>query len=125
MLYHKIIQTPLIPGKLNILPKSGTLRKKFIATGKKLLKEKKSCSVSVFKMQKKNVTTHLNNKKNPYDSIIMPTIGHPNKTIVMPPKNANDALIFCRLKKNLNVRSSPITQAKPQMNKIYIEEKSS
>lgn len=36
----------------------------------------------------------------------------------MPPKNATDALILCFWKKNRNVLSKPITQAKPAINKI-------
>jgi hypothetical protein len=37
---------------------------------------------------------------------------------MIPPKNATDAFTLCRWKKNLKVRSRPITQAKPEMNKI-------
>lgn len=42
-------------------------------------------------------------------------------TITMPPKKAIEALIFFRWKKNRNVRSNPMTQANPQMNKIWIK----
>lgn len=114
------ILTPRSPGKFNILPKIGTLRKKFTATGKKLLwKSEKKLFIEFVNLVQSGLVTYLNSKKNPYDSIIIPMIGHPNKTITIPPKNAIDALIFCRLKKNLNVRSRPITQANPHINKIW------
>lgn len=48
----------------------------------------------------------------------MPINGHPTNTMTMPPKNAIDALTFFRWKKNLNVRSKPMTHANPHMNKI-------
>jgi hypothetical protein len=44
--------------------------------------------------------------------------GQPNKTTAMPPKNATLPLALCRWKKNLNVLSSPMTQAKPAMKRI-------
>lgn len=37
-----------------------------------------------------------NNSKNPYDSSIMPMIGQPNKTIIMPEKNDVDAFHLWR-----------------------------
>lgn len=61
---------------------------------------------------------HLNNRKNPYDSIIIPINGKPMRTTVIPPKKAIDAFTLCRWKKKRNVRSRPMTQANPQMNKI-------
>ena len=51
----------------------------------------------------------------------MPMIGQPNNTIKMPPKKAADPLALCHWTKNRNVLSSPITNAKPLKNKIYIE----
>ncbi len=50
--------------------------------------------------------------------MIMPTIGHPSKTMMMPPKKAVEPLALCHWKKNRNVLSRPITKAKPLMNKI-------
>jgi hypothetical protein len=49
----------------------------------------------------------------------MPTNGNPIKTTTIPPKKASEALTLCFWKKNLNVRSSPITQASPQMNRMF------
>lgn len=89
--------TRLMSGKSNRRPSIGTLRKKFTATGKK----------------------PLNNKKNPYDSTTIPIRGQPISTTMMPPKNAIEAFTLCFWKKNRNVRSRPMTQASPQMNKIY------
>lgn len=83
-------------GKSNKRPSIGTLLMKFTATGKK----------------------PLNNKKNPYDSMTIPINGQPIRTTMMPPKNAIDAFTLCFWKKNRNVRSRPITQANPHMNKI-------
>lgn len=48
----------------------------------------------------------------------MPTIGHPSKTITIPPKNASEDLIFLRCTKKRNVRSKPIIHAKPHINNI-------
>lgn len=56
---------------------------------------------------------------NPYISNNIPTIGHPKRTIKIPPKNEIEALIFCLWKKNFNVRWTPITQLRPTMNNIY------
>lgn len=38
--------------------------------------------------------------------------------MMIPPKNAIDAFILCFWKKKRNVRSKPITHAKPAMNRI-------
>lgn len=53
----------------------------------------------------------------------MPINGHPSNTITIPPKNANDDLIFFRCTKNRNVRSKPMIQANPHMNKIYLNKR--
>jgi len=87
----------LITGKFNSDPITGIRRKKLIATGKK----------------------PLNNTTNPYASTHMPSIGHPNKTIIIPPKNAAEPLALCHWKKNRNVLSNPITNAKPLKNNIF------
>lgn len=88
--------TLLTPGIFKNVPKTGTLLRKFIATGK----------------------NPLNNKTKPYVSTTIPTIGYPTNTIIIPPKKAIEAFTLCFWKKNLPVRSSPITHANPQMNKI-------
>jgi hypothetical protein len=62
--------------------------------------------------------TYLNSNTKPYVSISIPTRGQPSNTTMIPPKNAIDAFTLCLWKKNLKVRSRPITQAKPEMNKI-------
>jgi len=49
----------------------------------------------------------------------MPMSGHPKSTTRMPPKNAALPLALCHWKKNLNVLSSPMTQARPLMNRIW------
>jgi len=86
-----------IGGILNILPMTGILLKKLIATGKK----------------------PLNRTTNPYNSTHIPMRGQPNNTINMPPKKAPLPLALCHWKKNLNVLSRPITQARPDRNKIF------
>ena len=63
--------------------------------------------------------TYLNNTTNPYASTHIPMIGHPNNTIIIPPKNAADPLALCHWKKNRKVLSKPITNANPLKNKIY------
>lgn len=87
----------LIPGIFKKVPSTGTLRKKLMATGK----------------------NPLNSNTKPYVSSSMPTMGHPASTMMIPPKNAIDALTLCFWKKNLNVRSNPITHDNPAMNKIF------
>lgn len=54
-------------------------------------------------------------RRKPYDSMHMPIRGQPNKTMKMPKKNAVEALILCRWKKNQKVRSSPMMKARPEM----------
>lgn len=56
---------------------------------------------------------------NPYVSMSIPTNGNPNKTTAIPPKKAIDAFTLCFWKKNLNVLSNPITQASPQMKRMF------
>jgi hypothetical protein len=63
-------------------------------------------------------TTYLKSKTKPYVSMSIPNRGQPSSTTKIPPKNATDAFTLCFWKKNLKVRSSPITHAKPAMNKI-------
>lgn len=48
----------------------------------------------------------------------MPTKGQPIKTVMIPPKNAKDPFNLCLWKKNLIVRSLPITHPKPDKNNI-------
>ena len=45
-------------------------------------------------------------------------MGHPINTTIMPPKKNEVALILCLWKKNLNVLSSPMTNASPEINRI-------
>lgn len=104
ILFSLTIQlTLLTPGMLRKLPRIGTLRRKLMATGK----------------------NPLNSRMKPYVSMSIPISGKPNSTIKIPPKNAIDALTLCFWKKNRNVRSSPITQAKPQMKRIWRNQNSS
>ena len=69
------------------------------------------CSTSYF-------STYLNSKKNPYISTIIPTTGQPSNTISMPPAKNPVALALCFWKKNLNVLSKPMTNARPLMKRI-------
>jgi len=85
-----------MPGKYKIVPRMGIRLKKSIATGKNPLKS----------------------TKKPYISKIIPIMGHPKRTITIPPKKARVPLTLCLWKKNLNVLSNPITLAKPQINRI-------
>lgn len=64
---------------------------------------------------------HLKRRTKPYSSKIIPTIGHPRRTTVMPPKKHIVALALCLWKKNLKVLCSPMTQPKPEMNNICNE----
>lgn len=89
--------TDLMYGRSNIVPIIGTLRKKLTATGKK----------------------PLNKRKNPYISTHMPMTGHPNNTIRIPPTKKLVAFNLWFWKKNLNVLSSPITNASPHMKSIF------
>lgn len=66
--------TLLIPGILRSVPMTGTLRRKFMAYGKKPEKR----------------------RKNPYVSTTMPIIGHPMRTTNIPPKKAALPLILWR-----------------------------
>lgn len=88
--------TLLIPGILRRVPMTGSLLKKLMAYGKKPEKR----------------------RKNPYISTTIPIRGHPNKTMKIPPKKAALPLILCLWKKNRNVRSNPIKNAKPQRKSI-------
>jgi len=63
--------------------------------------------------------SYLNNKKKPYISTTMPTTGHPTSTTNMPPKKKEVPLTLCFWKKNLNVRSRPMTNVRPVINSIY------
>ena len=45
--------------------------------------------------------------------------GQPNNTIKIPPTKKLVAFNLCLWKKNLNVRSSPITHANPQIKRIW------
>lgn len=87
----------LMPGRLRIVPITGTRRRKLTATGKKPLKS----------------------KKNPYISKHIPTTGQPIRTTSMPPTKNPVALNLCRWKKKRNVRSSPITQPRPLMKRMF------
>jgi len=86
-----------IPGIDRSVPRKGILFKKLTATGRK----------------------PPNNKMNPYISTSMPMRGQPNKTIKTPPKKNNEPLIFWTPKKNLTVRSKPITRQRPLTNNIF------
>jgi len=88
--------TDRIPGRLRICPTTGTRRRKLTATGKKPLKR----------------------RKKPYSSTSIPIMGHPMRTMNMPPMKKPVALSLCCWKKNRNVLSRPMTKAKPLMNKM-------
>ena len=60
----------------------------------------------------------LKRTTNPYNSTHMPMRGHPKSTTKIPPKNAALPLALCHWKKNLKVLSKPMTQARPERNKI-------
>lgn len=70
--------------------------------------------VFFFKMSK----SYRNNNKKPYISAIMPTIGHPRRTIVIPPKKDTDAFTLCLWKKKKNVLCNPMMQARPLIKSI-------
>lgn len=65
------------------------------------------------------IQSYLNKRKNPYISTHMPMTGHPNNTIRIPPTKKLVAFNLCFWKKNLNVLSSPITNASPHMKSIW------
>jgi len=69
-------------------------------------------------LEDRHYTTYLKSNTKPYVSISIPNRGQPSSTTDIPPKNATDAFILCFWKKNLKVRSRPITHAKPAMNNI-------
>ena len=48
----------------------------------------------------------------------MPIMGHPKRTMTIPPKKAPLPLALCHWKKNLKVLSKPMTHARPDRNKI-------
>ena len=79
-----------------------------------------SRNVQLFKrnLQTNNKSTYLNNCTNPYISTIIPTKGHPNRTIQIPPRKNAVPRTFSTWKKKRKVLSSPITNAKPDINKI-------
>jgi len=89
--------TLLMNGRLSIILSPGTLRRNSTTNGKK----------------------PLNNWKNPYNSRIIPTMGHPRRTTKIPPKKKRLALILLAWKKNLQVRSSPTIKAIPARNRIF------
>lgn len=45
-------------------------------------------------------------------------MGNPSRTMTIPPKKAVVPLTLCRWKKKRIVRSTPMTQARPDMNRI-------
>lgn len=53
--------------------------------------------------------------------MIMPMIGQPISTTIIPPKNEALAFILCLWKKKLRVLFGPITHDNPLINKIYRE----
>jgi len=84
-------------GRLSIILNPGILRRNSTTNGKK----------------------PLNNWKNPYNSKIIPTIGHPRRTTKIPPKKNTLALILLDWKKNLHVLSSPTIKAIPARKRIF------
>lgn len=69
-------------------------------------------------LDKTTDSLYLNNETKPYISIIIPTKGHPNNTIRIPPRNATLPLNFCSWKKKRKVRWSPITNVSPVIKRI-------
>lgn len=51
----------------------------------------------------------------------MPISGKPTSTTMMPPKKATEPLILCFWKKKRNVRSKPMTHARPARKRICRE----
>lgn len=51
--------------------------------------------------------------------MIMPIRGHPMRTIIMPEKKAIEPFNLCFWKKNQNVLSKPIMNAKPERKSIW------
>lgn len=80
-----------------MVPKTGTRVRKDSAAGKK----------------------PRNSNIKPYISIIIPIIGQPTNTIVMPEKNARLAFHLCFWKKNQKVLSRPMINARPLRNSMF------
>ena len=68
------------------------------------------------KVQIKPICTYPKRSIKPYISAIMPIRGHPRKTIRIPIKKNDDALILFRWKKNKTVFFIPIIKANPDRN---------
>jgi len=87
----------LMNGRFSIILNPGILRRNSTTKGKK----------------------PRNSWKNPYNSNIIPTIGHPRRTTKIPPKKNRLALILLDWKKNLHVLSSPTMKAIPARKRIF------
>ena len=114
---NKLRLTVLMPGMDRMVPITGIRRKKLMATGKNPLKQNIRSFYAITILRK--MQSYLNKTTKPYISTIMPTSGHPMRTTTMPPKKAADPLALCHWKKKRNVRSKPITNARPARNKIW------
>lgn len=112
----------LMPGIFNTVPSTGTLRRKFIATGRKPLEQKKVC-INLLETTHETcevyLSTHLNNNTKPYVSRIIPTTGQPISTTKTPPRNETLAFILCLWKKKFKVLHGPITHPSPAINKSW------